>query len=236
MRTWRLLQVAWMPVVLPILLLGFAFQAHGAAPGPQDFSAPALSGLGDAWLRAGHPGRAILQYERALVLAPQDPALEQMLMHARRQAGISVVPTGPWGRAAGILTDDEWAWLGALSLLLLCGALALLVCGRGGRWARGLALMGACAVILATDVIVLHWPELDRAVVIRAAALARIAPADAAATSFELSEGEAVYFEARYHEFERIRTADGRGGWLRREDVLPVRVTAAEAAAEGLPP
>ena len=70
----------------------------------------------------------------------------------------------------------------------------------------------------------------------RGPAEAHIAPADAAATSFELRDGESVYREDRFEDFQRVRTLDGRSGWLHRGVVAPVRVTAAEAAAEELPP
>ena len=164
MRPWRML--LW-----SVLLAGAVAQAQensapAPMPGPQAASAPpaasapvathyraavsrdgfsttALSGLGDAWLRAGHPGRAILQYQRALVLAPQDPALEQALARARERAGVSSAPPGSWARAAGVLSDDAWAWFEALSVLMLCGALALLACGKAGRWVKVLALAGA---------------------------------------------------------------------------------------------
>ena len=51
------------------------------------FSAPVLFNLGNAWLRLGKPARAILDYERALVLAPHNPAIEANLAAARSVPG-----------------------------------------------------------------------------------------------------------------------------------------------------
>ncbi len=51
-------------------------------------SAPVLFNLGNAWLRLGKPGSAILAYERALVLAPHNPAIETNLAEARLHADL----------------------------------------------------------------------------------------------------------------------------------------------------
>lgn len=202
----------------------------------QDFSAQALYDLGNSWLQSGHPGRAILQYERALVLAPEQPALERALAQARERAGVNVATPSAWELLTGIVSDDTWAWCTALSLLVLCAALARLAFGKGGGGSKALALAGACSAVLAGDVIALHWRDLDRAVVLQGAIAARIAPAAAAEASFELHEGELLYLEDRFQDYERVRTEDGRGGWVRRDAVAPVRVDLAQAQTEELPP
>ncbi len=43
----------------------------------EGFSAPLLFNLGNAWLRLGNPARAILNYERALVLSPHNAAIDE---------------------------------------------------------------------------------------------------------------------------------------------------------------
>ena len=200
-----------------------------------EFSAPALFDLGNAWMRAGHPGWAILEYQRALVLVPHDPVVEQALTAARSRVDLGVVPEDIWQHAMGVLTDDAWAWIAAVSLLVLCIGLARLRLGRTEFWTRVVVLLAACGTLLAADAIALRWPEQDRAVVVRGGIAARIAPAPGAETTLDLREGQLVYLQDRFKDFERVRLPDGRSGWVSRGDVMPVRVTAAEAAAEARP-
>ena len=201
----------------------------------EDFSAPTLFDLGNAWLRAGHPGWAVLEYQRALVLVPHDPAVEQALAAANSRAGLGVAPESVWQHAIGALTDNAWAWTAAISLLVLCIGLARLRPGRMGFWTWVVVLAGACGTLLAADAIALRWPELDRAVVVRGGIVARIAPATGAEATLDLREGQLVYLQDRFKDFERVRLPDGRSGWVSRTDVIPVRVTADEAAAEEQP-
>jgi tetratricopeptide (TPR) repeat protein len=54
--------------------------------------------LGNAWFRAGDLGRAILNYERALVLEPQHPEADANRRLARDKARALDLPTTWWDR------------------------------------------------------------------------------------------------------------------------------------------
>ena len=62
----------------------------------EGFSAPVLFNLGNAWLRLGNPARAILDYERALVLSPHSAAIQANLAAAQQRAGLAPQGVGPW--------------------------------------------------------------------------------------------------------------------------------------------
>ena len=118
--------------------------------------------------------------------------------------------------ATHAVSFDALAVLGSISLLLFC----LLVFGTrlipttlrrlSHRAATGLAAV----TLLATSAIATRWPELNRAVVIGQNSIARIAPADNAAPSWELKPGDTVYEEKTYGKFLHVRASDGRAGWL----------------------
>jgi hypothetical protein len=59
--------------------------------------------LGNAWLLAGEPGRAVLAYRRAELARPGDPIIRSSLEHARALAGVEGV--------AAISSDDWRSWL-----------------------------------------------------------------------------------------------------------------------------
>ena len=102
------------------LMLGSAFAAEAAAPSQE--SAPALFNRGNALVREGKPGPAILAYERAQQLAPRDPAIAVNLQAVRDTAGLAAPTPAWWQSAARALTMNEWAWSGSLALAFVCGA------------------------------------------------------------------------------------------------------------------
>src|ERR1700688_1343375 len=57
------------------------------APAPEGYSAPALYNLANSFARAGKPGLAVLNYERARLLDPKDLDIEANLRHVREASG-----------------------------------------------------------------------------------------------------------------------------------------------------
>jgi hypothetical protein len=192
-----------------------------AADESSGFSAPALFNEANAEQRAGRLGPAILNYERAQLLAPGDQAIAMNLRATRQKAGVSAPEFSAWESPAHWLSLDGMAGLASISLLLF----SLLFFGRRliPTTRRGLARGAAAALgvsaLLAAICVAIRWPELDRAIVIGSHPAARIAPATDAATSFELKPGELVHAEGRYGDFVRIRSADGHPGWVTAADV-----------------
>jgi len=191
-------------------------------------SAPAFFNEANAAQHAGRLGPAILDYERAKLLAPRDPAITQNLRAAREKAGV-VAPTIPaWQRPAHWLTFNDLALLASISMLLFS------VLTFGTRFipttlrdlTRGVTSSLGAIMVLATASIVLRWPELDRAVIVGAQPVTHIAPAADAAPSFEVKPGELVRAEDTYGEFVRIRASDGRSGWVAASQVEKIIPTA----------
>ena len=188
------------------------------------FSAPVLFNLGNAWLRLGYPARAILDYERALVLSPHSAAIEANLAAAQQRAGLAPQAVGPWLAAARYFSFDTYVWAGLAALWVLCAALVL-VClnGAARRIARPLILVAAVTLCVSADAAVLEWPDLQRAVVLIPTEM-HLAPAQSAATSGSLQEGEVVWLQEQYAGFNFVRTGDGRTGWVGTAAVAAVRV------------
>jgi hypothetical protein len=202
-----------------VLMLGSAFAAEAAAPS-QD-SAPAFFNRGNALVREGKPGPAILAYERAQQLAPRDPAIAVYLKAVRDTAGLAA-PTPPWWQsAARALTMNEWAWSGSLALAFVCGAtfFGRLLPTRLRQPLKTLSAVCALAVLVSITALSLRWPELSRAVVLNSHVTALIAPAKSAEPVFPLVEGEIVTAKKALRNFVFVRTADGRSGWVERAQI-----------------
>ena len=190
------------------------------------FSAPVLFNLGNAWLRLGQPARAILDYERALVLAPGSAGIEANLATAQQRAGLAPVAVGPWLAAARLFSFDTYAWAALGAIWVLCAALVLLsLNGMTRRLARPLILAAAVTLCVSADAAALRWSDLYRAVVVQGPAILHLAPAPSAAASGSLREGEVVWLQDQYAGFNLVRTADGHTGWLSADTAMPVRVS-----------
>lgn len=190
----------------------------------EGFSVPVLFNLGNAWLKAGQPGRAILNYERARLLAPRDPGIAANLRLAREKANLVEPEAGIIKRLADTLGWNTLAWSGVLAMVGIC---VLVFVGRvrpeGSRATlRGLTGAGGCVLILSVLALAVRWQELDRAVVLSADTPVRIAPAQVAGVTFKLPAGEMVQAEKSHGNFLLVRTADGHSGWVDHDQVARV--------------
>ncbi len=200
------------------------FLVAGAMPlqAASSVSAPALFNEGNAAQRAGRLGPAILDYERARILAPGDQAIVQNLRAAREKASVAAPSTPAWQRPANWLSFNALAGLASISLLLFgllfFGTRFIPITLRG--LARGAAATLGVTSLLAASTEAVRWPEMDRGVIVAASpSSARIAPAANAAVSFELKPGEIVRAENNYGSFVRIRTTSGQSGWVSAAEV-----------------
>jgi tetratricopeptide (TPR) repeat protein len=202
-----------------------AVQYYEQALATRGFSAPVLFNLGNAWLRLGQPARAILEYERALVLAPGNASIAANLAAAQQRAGLTPPVVGPWLAAVRNFSFDAYAWAALGAVWLLCAGMVLLsVNGVARRFARLLILISVVTLCVSADAAALSWSDLSRAVVQEATAL-HLAPAVSAAASGSLHAGEVVWIQDRYGGFELVRTADGHSGWVSQTAAIAIRVS-----------
>ncbi|HEX4419441.1 MAG TPA: hypothetical protein VH165_16125 [Kofleriaceae bacterium] len=213
-----------------------ASPAAAAAPDPtalertlatQGWSPGVLFELGAAYATAGHPGPAILAFERAQLLAPRDATIRADLARTRETAGLSVAPRSRLDATLGVLTSDEWTWLAIAAGILACTGTVAYAWSMRRSLARTLAIAGGLGGGLAVAAAVEVAPSPAAAIVLHAST-ARIAPFAAAEAAFAAPEGEAVTVEQDRGDFVYVRDAD-RAGWLPRAEVE--RVVAHEPAA-----
>jgi tetratricopeptide (TPR) repeat protein len=184
-------------------------------------SAAVLFNLGNASLRAGDVGDAVLSYERALLLAPRDQDVRANLRQARKASNLPTPDEDGWTRTVHLLTDNGWAWLTSGALYVLCAALlaARLLRDDGRRaGARRALRLGAAAaaalLVFAGAACATALRERDRAVVLGRDPALRVAPYASATTSSELAPGEIVRVERTHEGFTLVRTAAGKSGWM----------------------
>jgi hypothetical protein len=107
---------------LAALALGLGLTAthsHAGSLAEARWSAAALYNLGNSYARAGQPGLAVLNYERARLLAPNDPDIEANLRHVRDAAHLPSETKSVFARTATAVSPAVASWLGVVGVLVL---------------------------------------------------------------------------------------------------------------------
>ena len=208
------------------LILGFlclACRAQAAAAEENGYSAAALYNSANAYARAGKPGLAVLNYERASLLAPEDPDVDANLLFVRKSAHVAAEPRRWIDRVVTIARPAVVAWLGVAGVLMLgAGLLAGLLAPHRRRTRRAALLVGAALVGFTLSNGLVLWPKLHEAVILTAAAPARASPVPMGDPLFTLPEAETVRITAEHDDFLLVRTRAGRTGWVSRANLAPV--------------
>ena len=190
-----------------------AFAAHAAAPAGGDYYND-----GNAHARAGEWGLAMLDYERARLLRPDDPDLDANWHYVIGAAKLRAPPPTYGERIARLTRPDVAAAVGLLGLLALGGA--LLWRNSGLRFAA--LLLGTPLVGFAVCHAIALRPLVHGAVVIRGPAPVRASPVPMADELYSLPEAEAVRIDATRPDYLLITDARGKAGWVSRSQVEPI--------------
>ena len=207
-------------LIVGLMLVGCQGRPHSALPG---YSAAGLYDLANAYAHAGRPGMAVLNYERASLLAPNDPDIEFNLRYVLQSRRLPLEPRGRMARALSAVSPMAVSWIGVAGLVIVG---ASLLGGRRTaryRWLRrGALLAGILLVGLTVGNAVLLWPKLHEAVVIRAAAPVRVSPVPMGDALIVLPEAAIVRMRAQHEGFVLVETSAGLAGWASRADLAPV--------------
>jgi hypothetical protein len=197
-------------------------QAPGQAPQPPRprYSADGLYNLANSYARAGQMGLAVLNYERAALLAPNDPDINANLEYVRAAAHLAREPRSRLARVAQVMSPALAAWIGVLGIACFGVGLVAGKMTSRFRWLRvGSVLLGVALTALAVSNAMLLWPRMHAAVVLINQTPARVSPAPMGDTAFVLPEAETVTMTAEHEDFVLIRTRDGLSGWVARANL-----------------
>ena len=214
------------PGILVMLMVGVALwdgQALAQTSQPSQaprYSADGLYNLANSYARAGKPGLAVLNYERAALLAPNDADINANLEYVRAAAHVPTQPRSRFVRFAQFASPALTAWLGVVGIALTgAGLLARKITSRY-RWPRtGSILLGVALIALTVSNAMLLWPRMHQAVVLVNQTPARVSPVPMGDTAFVLPEAETVTMTAEHEDFVLIRTRGGQTGWVARANL-----------------
>ena len=189
-------------------------------------SAQLYLNLGNAYFKRGMNGRAILNYRKALRLAPGDEDIRYNLQVAEKSTKdhIEAVPEfflRSWMRALRhTLSGTAWSVLSLLSLAaMLALVLFYLLARRIALRKTGFygMLAALCLFAVATAFAVAQRRELTdarTAIVMAASASVKSSPDGGATDLFVLHEGTPVKITGSLGDWREIVIADGNKGWI----------------------
>ena len=184
--------------------------------------------IGNAYFKANELGRAILFYERARRLAPNDADILANLELARSLGADAIVPlprfwlfrVGSWWMR--LFPRSLLVGLALAGYLMATGGIVMLVLRAGAAaWARRAALTGGVLVVLLGGTLAVResgFGQAREAVVLAAEVGVQSAPSDDPALQlFVIHEGTRVRVDRRSADWLEVVLEDGKVGWVRAE-------------------
>ena len=212
--------------IIALAVFGSSHAQAPTAPAPTaqaGYSAPALYNFANAFARAGKPGFAVLNYERAKLLDPSDPDIDANLNQVLVASGLPPQTHTQFERMTAIAGTRTLAWLGVLGLLIAgSGALRFRFYPRHRRKFAVATLLGIVILGVSIADAVTLWPIMHEAVVITKTAPVRVSPTLIEETLFALPEATIVSTGAQHDGFVLVRTATGRTGWTPSTNLAPI--------------
>jgi hypothetical protein len=207
---------------LAVALLIIAIQARADVPSA-GYSAAGLYNLANSYARAGKPGMAILNYERAALLTPNDPDIEANLRFVQSAAHLPVDSRSLFDRVARSGTPFWFSWAAICGIVLVgTGLVASRFIARYRAFRLMAVLTGAVLMAWTACSTISLWPTLHAGVIISASTPARVSPVPMGESLFVLAEGERVHIAAEHEGFTLVHTRAGRSGWVADSNLAPV--------------
>lgn len=178
-------------------------------------SAPLLYNLANSYAQDGQSGRAILNYERALRLAPGDSDSIGNLQLVRKEKGIFQAEPSFSQRFVRLLGLNQWTGLAAVAFLGFAVALLLPPSVPVKRTSR-VTLAAVClgVTILATIGANGHYRHWHDAVVLTEDARLQVSPFESAASLGSIQEGRLLRPGKLHNKYVLVEDETGRSGWL----------------------
>ncbi len=194
----------------------------------EGFESPELYyNLGNSYYKKGVLGRAILNYEKGLKLAPDNEDLRYNLKIANAHI-VDKIETLPeffivrwWRSFISLFSIQTLAVALVAVFVMLLIALWLLIFGRtpgakkGGLFGGGFLL---AVFILFIFVYIGKAHEIESsnyAIILTKEVTARTSPDETAKAVFILHEGTKVQVEDKVGDWEQVKLSDGKKGWIK---------------------
>lgn len=196
-------------------------------------SAPLCYNLASSYAQNSQTGKAVLQFERAMLLAPGDADSRHNLRRLRQEKGLDQEEIPLTHRAAALLGLGQWTLLAALLLCVLT-LFHWTTVFRPVSTRLSATLTGGCLFLLGLCIggVVLQYRNQQQAVVIAASPLL-ISPFAEARETGSVKEGSLIRMVKTHDQYTLIKDKQGRSGWIPTASFERITIPTTENKNEG---
>lgn len=183
--------------------------------------------LGNSYYKIGEIAKAVLNYERALLLQPGNNDIRANLEVARAKTIDKVEPVPEvffvsWTKSLiNSMSVDAWAMWGIISFILFIVALYFFIFSKLIMWKKAGFISGVIFLIITicTNLFASeqkeHLVNRNEAIVMNPSVTVRSTPSESGTSLFILHEGRKVSIKDNsMKEWKEIRLEDGKVGWV----------------------
>ncbi len=186
--------------------------------------------LGNAWFKLGEVPKAILYYEKAKKLAPNDPDIIYNLELANTRIADKIEPvpefflTKWWKRAINFFNEDQWMLINVLSFGLMLIFAVLFFVAHSKRNKQIGFYMGLVFLFISLMTGFMGYSNYknlsthNSAIVFTPTVNVKSSPTANANTIFVIHQGTKVELIDQLKDWYRIKLANGSVGWIKEED------------------
>jgi len=179
------------------------------------YSANILFNLANNYAKMGKTGKAVLNYERALRLDPNNSDIIGNLNLVQKEAGLFPHET-TWGyKIINFINIDQWTILTLICLLTLITNQVLVIKKRiSRRFAVGTATLSTLLLCLTVTATALSYRSFNPAVVISSGARLLVSPFASSTSTGTIQEGRLLYPEKVHGNYTYTIDQSNRRGWI----------------------
>ena len=189
----------------------------------QGESADIYYNLGNAYFKLKNTAKAVLNYERALLLNPGDADIRFNLDMARSKTVDKITPTA---EVFNMMSEQSWGYVGIFSFILLLIGVSFYIFGNR-LWIKKTGFIGAVVFLIVTVCSNIFASEQKAELVDRTGAIVmeptinvKSTPNESGTDLFVLHEGTKVFIEDNSMKgWKEIRLEDGNKGWVKTEAI-----------------
>ena len=194
-------------------------------------SAEVYFNLGNSYYKVNKIGPSIYYYEKALLLNPNDAEILSNLSFAQNMTIDAIEPmpqtsiTRMVASVKNVLTFDQWAYTAVIFMFLFVLLyLAFYFFQFTDR--KRMAFIASMICLFATAISILFafiqyqdFTQTQPAIIFASETAVKEEPNNRSNSIFDLHEGTKVFVEEELNDWNKIRLADGKNGWIPATDL-----------------
>ena len=187
------------------------------------YSPSVLYNLGNSYAALERPGKAIVNYQRGLLLAPTDSDLQSNLKQLREENGIFENELNVQEKIVNSLTINQWLWFG-FSAITLTAAVTLVTLKSSFSRRTITTVYGLCllSAVIAGYSVFHQYGVWQGYIITSPDTRLTISPFSGAAPVGDIKEGSLVYELKQHGDYLYISDEGNRKGWLNRSALEPI--------------